>query len=253
MAPLIFNVTGNYTERNTLRMDIGGNTPGDTASNHSQIAVSGYADIAGATLNIKQFNGYAPARADTYQIIIAAHGIHGFFTSVTSDNATTIFLYDKNPSSPFFQNAVTVYGTGLAAGQTFVDLLPIGSSIQDIQTVQDIWNNIGPVSNGVITVDSSTPLGVAAINFILNGLPVNDLTVTATSIPVANTINLEVSWPSSPKARSIVTLYMGNIFYKVITGNTYTFENLAQNIPYTVRVQVNGDSGIVHGITGVTG
>jgi hypothetical protein len=46
---------------------------------------------------------------------------------------------------------------------------------------------------------------------------------------------------------------VGNIIHKVIVGSTYTFDNLAPNIHYTVRVQVDGNEGIVEGETGENG
>jgi len=70
--------------------------------------------------------------------------------------------------------------------------------------------------------------------------------VTAAS---TNTVNLEVSWESLPKERSIVSLNMGNIFRKVVFGNQCTFENVSPKTRYVASVFVNEGSGVMRGVT----
>jgi hypothetical protein len=75
------------------------------------------------------------------------------------------------------------------------------------------------------------------------------LPITVTPRILGDTVNLEVKWEAPPNARSVVTLYMGIIEYKVIKGNTYTIEHLPLNTRYTISVASNGSFGLVNGIT----
>jgi hypothetical protein len=75
------------------------------------------------------------------------------------------------------------------------------------------------------------------------------LNIEAISESLANTVNLKVTWNSSSTSRNIVTLHMGKIFRKNVKGNSYTFENVAPNTHYFIRVFVNGYYESVKGKT----
>lgn len=78
----------------TLFVQIGGNTPGNTANNHDQLIVVGGVTINGATLHLSSVNGYVPQAGDSYTIIDnnLADAVVGTFTGFPQEFVTNNFL-----------------------------------------------------------------------------------------------------------------------------------------------------------------
>lgn len=78
----------------TYFVQIGGNTPGNTANDHDQLIVVGSVTINGATLNVSSINGYVPQDGDFYTIIDnnLADAIVGTFAGFPPDFVTNNFL-----------------------------------------------------------------------------------------------------------------------------------------------------------------
>jgi hypothetical protein len=114
--------------------------------------------------------------------------------------------------------------------------------------------NLLYVTNGGddnISVIDITEFNPKKNNIIINSkvTAASNPSTPAASNPSTTTVNLELSWPASPKERSIVSLNMGNIFRKVVFGNQCTFENVSPKTQYVASVSVNEGSGIMRGVT----
>ncbi|MGB7347544.1 MAG: LamG-like jellyroll fold domain-containing protein, partial [Pirellulaceae bacterium] len=70
-SPGILN-TGNFTfaTGSTLLVELGGTSPGNTATDHDQLNVTGTVDLgSGATLSVLEFGGFTPSVGDSFVII----------------------------------------------------------------------------------------------------------------------------------------------------------------------------------------
>ena len=70
-SPGVLQVVGNYRAGNTdLTLEFGGNTPGNTSTNHDQVAVTGSVSIdSSVALNMSSLNGFVPIIGDNFVII----------------------------------------------------------------------------------------------------------------------------------------------------------------------------------------
>ncbi len=87
--------TGNvsFASGSTLDIEIGGTTPGNLATNHDQLNVTGTVDLGSATLNLASFNGFVPTVGDSFTIINTngADEITGTFAGLAE--GATIFNF----------------------------------------------------------------------------------------------------------------------------------------------------------------
>ena len=100
-SPGIIN-TGNYTQTatSTLEIEIGGLAPGNSATDHDQVNVTGTVTLDG-TLDVSRFNGFQPQLGDSFVIINndLADAVSGTFTGLaegstfTSDTVTWQITY----------------------------------------------------------------------------------------------------------------------------------------------------------------
>jgi CSLREA domain-containing protein len=69
-SPGILN-TGNasFDSSSTFGVEIGGTTPGNTATNHDQLKVTGTIDLGSAQLQVSAFNGFVPSAGQSFTII----------------------------------------------------------------------------------------------------------------------------------------------------------------------------------------
>ncbi|MBK6725359.1 MAG: autotransporter-associated beta strand repeat-containing protein [Acidobacteria bacterium] len=58
-----------FDNGSTFGVEIGGATPGNGATNHDQLNVTGTVALGGATLSLGQFNGFVPTNGQTFVII----------------------------------------------------------------------------------------------------------------------------------------------------------------------------------------
>ncbi len=93
-SPGILTVNGNYNQTSaaTLKIEIGGASPG--VGGFDQVAASGLASVGG-TLNVSLINGFRPNIGDTFQII-TSNGETGNFSTINSNGFTV--RSDPSPS-----------------------------------------------------------------------------------------------------------------------------------------------------------
>ena len=93
-SPGILNVTGNVTlaSGNTLTVEIGGLTPGNTATNHDQLNATGSVTIGtNVTLATSSFGGFTPLVGQSFEIINRTGGT-GTFTGLLEGATIPNFL-----------------------------------------------------------------------------------------------------------------------------------------------------------------
>ena len=98
--PGIINNIGNvsFASGSFYRVEIGGTTPGNTASNHDQLNVTGTVALGGATLTLAPFNSFVPSAGQTFVIINndGADAISGTFAGFPEGSVITNFLGAAN-------------------------------------------------------------------------------------------------------------------------------------------------------------
>ena len=159
-----FLLTGSVFEA-----EIGGLQAGEGDGFHDRHVIADGSLIIspGATLEIRQWDGFTPARGDVFTIIQASEGIVGAFSDMTNADYSTLLVYDNRSGLP---TTGKLYGTGLSGTQgleayaTNALEAAFGSSL----TVAALTPTESSTSdNPAAFVDSSTPAGRAALGVIL--------------------------------------------------------------------------------------
>ena len=137
-SPGILN-TGNmsFASGSTFAVEIGGPTPGNTATNHDQLNVTGTVNLGGATLTLASFNGFVPTAGQQFVIV------------------------NNDGSEPI----VGTFG-GISEGATIAPFM--GSSLQATVTYQGGTNNNDVVLTAVnppavITASTPGPFGFGTV------------------------------------------------------------------------------------------
>jgi len=94
-SPGILN-SGNvsFDSSSTLAVEIGGTTPGSTATSHDQLNVTGTVSLGDATLALSSFNGFVPSLGQTFVIINndGSDTVTGTFNGLAEGGTITNFL-----------------------------------------------------------------------------------------------------------------------------------------------------------------
>jgi hypothetical protein len=94
-SPGIIN-SGNvsFLSGSTFAVEIGGTTPGNTATNHDQLNVSGTVSLGNATLSLASFGGFTPTIGQTFVIVNndGADAVTGTFNGLAEGATITSFL-----------------------------------------------------------------------------------------------------------------------------------------------------------------
>ncbi|MCH7686182.1 MAG: hypothetical protein IH899_05805, partial [Planctomycetes bacterium] len=151
-SPGILVVTGNFAFANndTFDVEIGGTSPGNTATDHDQIDVTGTVTIGtGVTLNTSSFGGFTPLEGQQYVIINndGTDAVSGTFAGLPEGAIITNFLGSG------LDAVISYLGSDAATGNDVV--LSVGSVIQ--QVVIDVkpdseTNTVNLAANGVLPV-----------------------------------------------------------------------------------------------------
>ncbi len=95
LNPGVLN-TGNVTlvSGSTFAVEIGGTTPGNSATNHDQLNVAGTVNLGNATLTTAAFNGFVPVNGNTFTIINndSTDAIVGTFNGLAEGASLSNFL-----------------------------------------------------------------------------------------------------------------------------------------------------------------
>ncbi|MFM9959810.1 MAG: beta strand repeat-containing protein, partial [Planctomycetaceae bacterium] len=94
-SPGILN-SGNvsFASGSTFNVEIGGTTPGNAATNHDQLNVTGTVSLGNATLTTSPFNGFTPPNGQTFVILANddTDAITGIFNGLTEGAVIANFL-----------------------------------------------------------------------------------------------------------------------------------------------------------------
>lgn len=177
-SPGILTVNGGYAESGLLQIEIGGNDgAGVNPTGHDQLRITGgnYAITPGAaTLQLSKFNGFEPARRDSYLAIDVApsFAITGTFTTLDRSSFSTQLFFDHSNGK--------VYGSGLTEAQTFAEY-GLGNANRNAvgyALYQDGLISADTIKNGDLTastakafVNGSTDLGAAVEALLLAADP----------------------------------------------------------------------------------
>lgn len=120
-----------------------------------------------ATLEIRQWGTFTPARGNVFTIIQTSEGISGTFSDMINADYSTLLVYDNRAGLPTKGN---LYGTGLTGTQgleayaTNATEAAFGSSLSAVALTR---TDSSTTDNPAAFVDSSTPAGRAALAVIL--------------------------------------------------------------------------------------
>ena len=200
----------------TFNLEIGGNTPGNTAGNHDQIVTTGDVTLTGSTLNYSSFGGYVPLVGDSYEIIDngGAGPVTGTFSGLAQNAVIPNFLgsglyarirYNAGDGNDVVidmlqaETHVSIVGGDLVItdinGGTSTDALTISVSGTDY-VINDpnliiSTNIVGATGDGTNTItvpialvtgsqiQFATLVGADAISVDLNGTFSDDIVITA--------------------------------------------------------------------------
>ena len=163
-----------FNSGSSLAVEIGGTTPGNAATNHDQLNVTGTVSLGNASLSLSSFNGFTPSAGQSF-VIISNDG---------NDGVTGTF-------------------NGLGEGATIPNFL--GSSLNATITYQDGTNSNDVVLTAVaapisdLTVTKSAPASVTEGNNFTYTITVSNsasATATATGVSVSDTLPAGVTFLS---------------------------------------------------------
>ncbi|MDA1014324.1 MAG: autotransporter-associated beta strand repeat-containing protein, partial [Planctomycetota bacterium] len=137
-------------------VEIGGTSPGDAATNHDQLKVTGTVSLGNATLTTTAFNGFVPSLGNTFAILVndGTDLIPDTFDGLTEGATISNFL-----GSGF--NATITYAANTDAGTVGNDVV---LTVTELETsiALDGSNNLvitdqnGGTSNDTLTIQSDT-------------------------------------------------------------------------------------------------
>lgn len=147
-SPGILNVTGNFAfaDGSTFLVEVGGTTPGNTDTNHDQLAATGSVTIGtNVTLSTVQFMGFVPAPGQEF-IIISRVGGSGTFDSL--GEGATIFGF---LGSAF--DATITYAGGVGNDDVVLRIADPGvSGLDDVTFAENLVNTSPQVVDSDVTV-----------------------------------------------------------------------------------------------------
>jgi CSLREA domain-containing protein len=177
-SPGILN-TGNVTFNSSsiLAVEIGGTTPGNAATNHDQLNVTGTVSLGNAVLGLSSFNGFAPSVGQSF-VIISNDGTDGFtgtFSGLGEGATIPNFLGSSLNATITYQggtNGNDVVLTAVAGPAThFLISAPAsvtaGSAFSFTVTALDQFNNTATGYAGTVHFTSSDGSAVLPANSTL--------------------------------------------------------------------------------------
>jgi cytoskeletal protein CcmA (bactofilin family) len=160
-SPGVLIINGSYTASpgSFYEAEVAGLGGAGAFNGHDSIVVTGtpgtFSFQNGSGLKAIKLNAFEPAKGNAFRIINATGGISGVFSSFTSQFNQWV-LFDKSTGS--------LYGTGLAAGQTFSAYSPNLGEVIWLNSINAYSND--PTNGYTGTFDSNTVWGNAALSLI---------------------------------------------------------------------------------------
>ena len=168
-SPGILTITGNYTENAVLDIEVGGTAAGVNPAGFDQLNVSGtFTANATSTLRVTKFNGFDPARGQSFRAIIAGTYAGAFGTLDRNTQAAQV-LYQASTG--------TLFGTGLTETQSFADYdtavanrVAVGAALwaDGVTNGTVIKNGAGSTTSTAKAYLAATDVGAAAAGVLLS-------------------------------------------------------------------------------------
>ncbi|MEK0445312.1 MAG: hypothetical protein RLZZ399_633 [Verrucomicrobiota bacterium] len=155
-----------YTEAGILDIEIGGTVAGADPAGFDQVRVTGAFVAESGTLRLTKYNGFDPARGQSFRVIQAA-SYSGTFALLDRNSQAFQALYEHSTG--------TVYGTGLTESQTFAEYggkvanrRRIGAALyaDALTSASVIQNGAGSTASTAKAFIRPDGLGAAAVNVL---------------------------------------------------------------------------------------
>lgn len=239
-SPAILD-TGNLslTSGSEVVIEIGGTTPGDAATNHDQLNVTGTVDLGGATLTLSTFNGYVPTPGSQFVIVNndSNDAITGTFNGLAEGASISNFL-----GSSLTATISYIGGTGNDAVISIPDAVSVAVSPA----------SVAESGSGILTYTFSRGLtsGAITVDFTVGGTATfgTDYTQTGATSFAAATGSVTIPDGSSsvtitidPTADSTVELDE-TVILTLLDGATY---DIASPTAATGTI-TNDDSAVIN-------
>jgi uncharacterized repeat protein (TIGR01451 family)/CSLREA domain-containing protein len=218
-SPGILN-TGNvsFNSSSTFAVEIGGMTPGNTATNHDQLNVAGTVSLGNATLSLASFNGFTPALGQSFVIINNddTDAITGTFNGLAEGAVIPGFLgsgFGGEISYAGGSNSNDVVITVVAPEITVEE--PPGTPLSSGAT-DDFGNqNVGTTSAAkTFTIKNNGTSDLTGVAVTLDGTNSGDFTLdasgTASTVTPGNSTTFAVTFTPSATGSRIAAVHIAS-------------------------------------------
>ena len=253
-SPGVLIINGSYTASpgSFYEAEVAGLGGAGVFNGHDSIVVTGtpgtFSFQNGSGLKAIKLNAFEPAKGNAFRIINASGGISGAFSSFTSQFNQWV-LFDKSTGS--------LYGTGLAAGQTFSTYSPNLGEVIWLNSINAYSND--PTNGYTGTFDSNTVWGNAALSLIRgellpgssDGSPYAALGAVVQS-ELRDSARTSLEALQSRRFERVTTsrtTWEGYLQYSSLKASTTRFETNSNGITAGMLCDVNPISTIGFGIT----
>ncbi|MEQ1643582.1 MAG: LamG-like jellyroll fold domain-containing protein, partial [Pyrinomonadaceae bacterium] len=200
-----------FDNGSTFGVEIGGATPGNGATNHDQLNVTGTVALGGATLSLTQFNGFVPTNGQTFVIINndSNDAVTGTFNGLAQGGSISNFLGSG-------LTAIISYAGGTGNDVVLTAFAP--------PTVTSVNPTSGPTAGGnSVTITGTNFTGASGVTFGGAACPItsNNGTEIVCTAPAhaAGAVSVEVTTPGGTNAANTLYTYEAETTVTVSGGN----------------------------------
>ncbi|MCA9062811.1 MAG: autotransporter-associated beta strand repeat-containing protein, partial [Planctomycetaceae bacterium] len=170
----------------TLEIEIGGTTPGNTASDHDQINVTGTVSLAG-TLSTLQWNGYAPSLGDQFVIINndGADSVGGTFSGLPEGSTIANFLGSGLAALITYQGGdgndvvLTVADTAVLVNGGTLNIVDANGGLNDLLTIStDLGDYVITSASNLLTAPGFTGDGTSTVRVPIASVTANTIVIS---------------------------------------------------------------------------